>query len=341
MTSQVAVADTKMADDDPIQGFWGRLSGAGDYKNYTPTGGGPEDGAARWVPIAPQHQIQPAQPQPVTTSSPTAVNALAGVAPATSPLRVQPQPNALAPPPPVSPMQGPEMGQSLRQPVQLPQNAPAQAQPQPVQPQNVAQAQPQPVPPVAAQMNQPATGGVVRPTANGPVLTPEQVRAYAGVNPVATAQPAAQSSPYMDPRQPASIRTNNPGAQWPGPVAKEFGGVEHQNLKDGNKIAVFPTPVHGAAAQFALLDRKYAGMPLSDAITKWSGGNYSAGYAKRVSEATGIGLNDKITPEMLRGVQGQQLVRAMANHEAGRVYPFTQDQLSQAQIMAFAKQASK
>lgn len=55
----------------------------GDYANYMPTGGGPEDGAARWTPMTPEQRASvTAQPQPLTPTSPAGVNALAGIVPA-------------------------------------------------------------------------------------------------------------------------------------------------------------------------------------------------------------------------------------------------------------------
>ena len=62
--------------------------------------------------------------------------------------------------------------------------------------------------------------------------------------------------------KPASIRYNNPGAQYPGPSARRFGSVGTEIIGGGHKIAVFDDPVKGAAAQFDLLNRGYAGMTL-------------------------------------------------------------------------------
>ena len=56
---------------------------------------------------------------------------------------------------------------------------------------------------------------------------------------------------------PASIRYNNPGAMWGGnALTRKWGETGNIALADGlhqnNHIAVFPTKVHGAAAQFDL-----------------------------------------------------------------------------------------
>jgi hypothetical protein len=60
---------------------------------------------------------------------------------------------------------------------------------------------------------------------------------------------------------PASIRYNNPGAQYPGASASAFGSTGFGIIGGGHKIARFDDPESGAAAQFDLLNRRYAGMP--------------------------------------------------------------------------------
>lgn len=134
---------------------------------------------------------------------------------------------------------------------------------------------------------------------------------------------------------PASVRNNNPGAQWPGPVASQFGSTGAQDLQGGNKIASFDDPIKGGAAHFALLAQKYAGMPLGAAIAKWSGGNSAAPYAQFVSGRTGLSPETPITPELLKGPQGIALAKAMADWEAGGRYPMTDQQWMQAHQTAF------
>jgi SLT domain-containing protein len=91
------------------------------------------------------------------------------------------------------------------------------------------------------------------------------------------------------PAHAASVRNNNPGAQWPNALAKEYGATGHQNLADGNKIATFPTPMHGAAANMALFDTKYVGHTIEQIQKTWSGQHRAGlpGYAPgtRVTEA--------------------------------------------------------
>lgn len=121
-----------------------------------------------------------------------------------------------------------------------------------------------------------------------------------------------------DRRIPASIRTNNPGAMWPGSSSRKFGAVASDVIGGGNKIAIFPSFEQGAAAHMDLLASKYSGMPLNAAIRRWSGGNYSAEYAQEVSRATGIPLNARLTPDLLNSPAIVPLAKAMAQHEAGR-----------------------
>lgn len=135
---------------------------------------------------------------------------------------------------------------------------------------------------------------------------------------------------------PASVRYNNPGAMYPGPVADRFGSTGTEIIGGGHKIAVFPDPVSGAAAQFALLDRGYAGMTIADAIKKWSGGNHSDAYARRVAEQTGIDPGTRLTPEMLRDPNfAVPLARTMAGWEAGNSSPLSDDDWRAAHGMAF------
>jgi len=56
-------------------------------------------------------------------------------------------------------------------------------------------------------------------------------------------------------KEPASIRYNNPGAQYPSARAAAFGQTGYGIIGGGHKIARFPSPVNGAAANFDLLCR--------------------------------------------------------------------------------------
>lgn len=141
----------------------------------------------------------------------------------------------------------------------------------------------------------------------------------------------------MPTRVPASIRYNNPGAQWPGPVAKEFGSTRSHHISGGNLIAEFPSQQHGAAAHLALLDRRYTGMTLTDAIRKWTGGTSDpSGYISSVSKATGIKPSEKITRDIFAKPETAiPFARAMAGEEAGTSSPITGDDWLAGYNMAF------
>jgi hypothetical protein len=139
---------------------------------------------------------------------------------------------------------------------------------------------------------------------------------------------------------PAAIRYNNPGAQYPGPSARKFGSTGTEIIGGGHKIAVFDDPVNGAAAQFDLLNRGYANMTLGQAIQKWSGGNSSGAYAKAISDGTGLSLDTRLTPELLRDPNvAIPLAKTSAKWETGQDYPMTDDQWKQAHSMAFGEQS--
>ena len=71
----------------------------------------------------------------------------------------------------------------------------------------------------------------------------------------------------------ANVRYNNPGAAWPREADNKYGLIGYGILKDGenNRIGRFPTPVHGAAANFDLFAAKYEGMTFQAAMNKWRG----------------------------------------------------------------------
>lgn len=171
-------------------------------------------------------------------------------------------------------------------------------------------------------------GGVAAATPATPASTSTAPKStLVGDNPDYSAPSAGQAPP--------AIRFNNPGAQWPGPSASAYGATGSAVIGGGNKIAQFPDPVSGAAAQFDLLGKRYAGMPLNAAVAKWSGNNNPGTYTLKVAQATGLSPDSVLTPELLRGPQGLALAKAMAAHEAGRPYPLTDEQWAEAQSRAF------
>lgn len=140
-------------------------------------------------------------------------------------------------------------------------------------------------------------------------------------------------------RVPASIRNNNPGAQWPGPSSVKFGSKRAVTLTDRqrNQMAVFPTKVQGAAAQFDLLLRLYCGKTLYDAIEMWSGQNSAESYTRFITSRTGLGRNDILTHEYVANpVTGIPFAKAMAFWEAGnqKEYPLSDDEWAKAHAMA-------
>lgn len=137
--------------------------------------------------------------------------------------------------------------------------------------------------------------------------------------------------------EPVSIRTNNPGAMWGGKRANKWGATADLILHDGqsNHIAVFPTRVQGAAAQFDLWRGGYTGMTLAAAIHKWSGHNSSPAYTAFLKKHTGLDPLDVITPQLLASPKGLALIKAQAQWEAGKPYPMSEAEWKTAQAMVF------
>jgi hypothetical protein len=108
---------------------------------------------------------------------------------------------------------------------------------------------------------------------------------------------------------PASQRYNNPGAQWPSKETERFGGVKANEgvIGGGNKIAWYPTPVHGLASNIALAQRLYVGKPIGAAISKWSNGGRNS--------VPGYDSNQILTPEIANDPKFWQ---AMSHAESGR-----------------------
>src|SRR5215831_484905 len=122
-----------------------------------------------------------------------------------------------------------------------------------------------------------------------------------GAMPMPSGAAAGGNAPDVSDRGiPASIRNNNPGAQWPGPSATQFGSTGSQDLPGGQKIASFADPQSGAAAQFSLLDRNYTGQTLGQLVSKWSGNHNAAEYTQHISRVTGISPDTVITRDMIR-----------------------------------------
>jgi uncharacterized protein (TIGR02594 family) len=126
---------------------------------------------------------------------------------------------------------------------------------------------------------------------------------------------------------PATVRYRNPGAAYPGPSSKPFGGTTHAIIGGGHKIAIFPTMTDGASSMMHLLWRVYTGMTFSAAIAKWSGGNNINSYLRVIEAKTRWTRHDYVTKQLLETPDmAIELCKAMAWHEAGREYPMTDAQ---------------
>ena len=139
----------------------------------------------------------------------------------------------------------------------------------------------------------------------------------------------------------ASIRSNNPGAMWPGPSSRKFGEIGSKALNDGlgqgNKIAYFDDAIDGAAALFDLLGRVYTGLTVRKAIAKWSGGNWVTSYLKVLKAEAGIDPETQITKHKIRDPEwAVPFAMAMAKHEAGKDYPLEDEHWRIAHSEAFS-----
>lgn len=145
---------------------------------------------------------------------------------------------------------------------------------------------------------------------------------------------------------PASIRNNNPGAIYPGPSSRRFGGGEVEKLtsKDGKHlIAKFPTAIHGAAALFHnLMNAKgatgyyYRNRPLSKAIETWCGAIRAQSYLRLIEQQAGFKPTEVLSEDFLRDPEkAVALAKAMARHEAGKDYPLQPNEWLEAHAMSF------
>jgi hypothetical protein len=118
---------------------------------------------------------------------------------------------------------------------------------------------------------------------------------------------------------PASIRYNNPGAQYPSQMARLYGMEGYGTIGGGHLIAKFPDPEHGLASNMDLFYRNYTGMALGAAGTKWTGGN---GFG-----VPGYDPSMRVTKEMMQNEEfAISLFKAIAKREAGRKSPLTDEQ---------------
>lgn len=142
-------------------------------------------------------------------------------------------------------------------------------------------------------------------------------------------------------RVPASIRSKNPGAMWPGPISKKWGETKGESLNDGtgqgNKIAYFPTFVAGICAQIDLWrGPRYRNKTFASAIAVWSGGNHVESYIKFVLDRVpGMKRDTVISDSFLNSPMGLGFLKAQAWHEAGQKYPAPDSDFVEAQKRVF------
>jgi hypothetical protein len=125
---------------------------------------------------------------------------------------------------------------------------------------------------------------------------------------------------------PASERYHNPGAQYPSREAAQFGQLGYGIIGGDHKIATFPSPVNGAASNFDLLYRRYTGMTIGAAGTKWTGSN---GFG-----VPGYDANLLISKGMLEQPdQAIALLKAIAGRESGKGDALSSEQWTHAHAM--------
>jgi len=107
---------------------------------------------------------------------------------------------------------------------------------------------------------------------------PKQTGEYKKASPKAsTKPPKTTGGSYntrvdVDPSQgAANVRYNNPAAAYPRKADEKYGVEGYGIIGGGHKIAKFPTPVHGAAANFDLFSSNYTNMTFKAAMKKWRG----------------------------------------------------------------------
>lgn len=138
----------------------------------------------------------------------------------------------------------------------------------------------------------------------------------------------------------ASIRSNNPGAIWDSKFTRNRGAIGGQKLNDGlgqnNSIAYFDDAIDGARCLFQLLESGYCNRTVKAAIRKWCGGNHVQSYLSVLKQKANISPDDMITQAKLQDIDwAVSFARAMAYHEAGKVYPLSDLEWRLAHFEAF------
>lgn len=152
-----------------------------------------------------------------------------------------------------------------------------------------------------------------------------------GIDPASIRWGGSGATPRLDIAGPgpASVRANNPGAQYPSSEAKKFGMEGYGVIGGGHQIAVFPSPVNGAAANMDLFARNYTGMTVGQAGAKWTGNNGFGvpGYDNRMV----------VTKDMMADPNfAIPFMKAVAGREAGKENPMSDADWSKAHEMFMA-----
>lgn len=140
--------------------------------------------------------------------------------------------------------------------------------------------------------------------------------------------------PFVAGGPPANVRYNNPAAAFPRKQDEKYGVLGYGVLNDGegNKIAHFPTPVHGAAANFDLFAKDYTNMSFKRAMTKWRG--------RESKVPQGYDPEGMITKDFLNNKERAiDFFKKMAVHESPD-FSMTDDEWTQAYNMWKAVQQS-
>jgi len=107
----------------------------------------------------------------------------------------------------------------------------------------------------------------------------------------------------------ANVRYNNPAAAYPRKQDEKYGVEGYGTIGGGHKIAKFPTPVHGAAANFDLFADNYVNMTFESAMKKWRG--------RKSPVPSGYSASDVVSEDFLNDPdQAIDFFKKMALHES-------------------------
>lgn len=133
---------------------------------------------------------------------------------------------------------------------------------------------------------------------------------------------------------PAPIRHNNPGALNYADWEKQYGAAPRGTLLrdgtgQGNRIASFPTPEAGAAAQFDWWKNKSPkyGPTVGDSMHMYSGGNSTSAYQSFL-EKRGFGRDTNVQDMLANKDQAIAFGKAQSQWESGKRFPMNDQQWS-------------